>query len=676
MPNLFAKKAARGETIELYGGGTQLKSLVALGDVVRCIKFIEEDDTDADHGYQTYHVSNEAMEVREVAKLIKNIFPVTKITETSHEVPNEGYSISNAKLLATGFKFLYHIDGALNEMIENWSPQKIKTEEYSLLPNAPFEDERGIINNYELPEPINLIGYIESKKGTLRANHYHPIQEQKCLLISGQYISITKDILPGQNKKVFKIINPGEIAVIPPNIAHAMIFTEDSVLLNLVRGEREPENYGITHTIPYTLVRSIEKEDLLQNYKTKCRCCGGKKLKSVLNLGRSPLANNLLDFSVEPALEYPLELMYCTVCHNAQLSYVVPPEEMFSNYLYVSSTSPSFRKHFEDAAEKYINYFKLFSGAFIVDIGSNDGIALKPYLDRGYRNVLGVEPAENIAKIANDNRIPTLNAFFDSITADKILRKYGEADIVTASNVFAHTDRLKDFVHNAFYLLKYEGTLIIEVQYLIDTIKDLTFDNIYHEHVNYWSVTSLVHFIGRIGLAVIKVEHIPTHGGSIRAYIQRPIPGRVTDFSVPMYINNERPFLAYETFNKFGKQVQEIKINVQHNFKKLREKYKGYIIAGYGSPAKATTTLNYFGIDNTMMDYIIEDNELKVGKFVPGVNIPIVSPYIADADKVPKIIIVLAWNFFESIKQRCQNLYGNSIMVISIKDWEKENFEI
>ena len=397
--------------------------------------------------------------------------------------------------------------------------------------------------------------------------------------------------------------------------------------------------------------------------KISCRSCEGNKLKSVVSLGLSPLANNLLDSVSEQDNLYPLEMMYCYDCHNCQLSYVVPAGKMFDHYLYVSSTAKSFRDHFEQAAKNYIKEFNLTSDSFVIDIGSNDGIALKPLQDKGIK-VLGIEPAKNIAKIAISNNIPTLNDYFTKEVVNKIT---GKADLITASNVFAHADKLDDIAHAAFTALKENGTFIVEVQYLLDTIKDLTFDNIYHEHTNYWSVTSINNFFTRLGYSVYKVEHINTHGGSIRVYIQNK--GAKVDSSVFKFLQNEEEFglMNYDTYLKFAKQVELAKTNVNANIKKYKN--QGLTLVGYGSPAKATTSLNYYGIKD--IDYIIEDNTLKHNKILPGVKIPIY-PKDKIKEKQPDIIIVMAWNFINEIKKNNQDLINRGIQFISIKELQNE----
>ena len=315
-----------------------------------------------------------------------------------------------------------------------------------------FIDNRGKISNHELTEPINMIGLIESKKGTIRANHYHPQQEQKCLFTKGQIIEIFQDILNPNSPKITQVVNEGQLSVIKPNVAHTMVFSKDTTFLNLVRGEREHENYGVTHTIKHVFVDEKEKNLLLECYKFECRSCGNEKLKRVISLGYQPLANNLLKKKTENTELYPLEVNYCDNCHNCQLSVAVDPKKMFSNYLYTSSTSKVFRKHFEKAAEKYVKEFKLNKKkSYIIDIGSNDGIALKPFKSLGFKNILGIEPAKNLAKLANKNKIKTFNGFLNIKNLKKI--KKG-ADIILASNVFAHSDHLKEMAECMKKLLK------------------------------------------------------------------------------------------------------------------------------------------------------------------------------------------------------------------------------
>ena len=665
MPNLFSKMASQNQNIKLFSGGIQYKSLVNLIDVARCFKFMAESEIKN----QTFHLVNEQATVKQVAEICKKYSPKVILKETNDEVPNLGYTLSNEKLMATGFSFLYNLEDSIKEMIENWSSKDIRPElEYTVQGGKEYIDNRGKISNYELTEPVNLIGYIESKAGTVRANHYHPIQEQKCLLIKGKYVSVVKDLADPKAQIHTQLIQEGDIAVIKPNVAHTMVFLEDSIFLNLVRGEREHENYGITHTIPYILVDDKFRDEIIANYSSVDRASKDGHLRPVISLGLSPLANNLLDSQNERAEMFPLEMMYCPESHNCQLSYIVPAEKMFDHYLYVSSTAKSFRDHFAAASEKYISDFQLTENSLVVDIGSNDGIALVPFTKKGIK-VLGIEPAKNIAEIANEKGIETICTYFNTNVASEVISKYGKADLVTASNVFAHADNLEDIAKGAFNMLNENGTFIIEVQYLLDTIKDLTFDNIYHEHVNYWSVTSLNNFFTRLGMNIINVEHVNTHGGSIRVYVSKNSSN--INPIVNEFLDNERNFglTDYQTYLEFAQRVERAKENVLKNIKSLKD--QGLSIVGFGAPAKATTSLNYFGITNQDIDYIIEDNVLKHNKFVPGVNIPIYSREKLN-EKLPDVILVMAWNFFEDIKRNNQELIDRGVKFINIKDLQND----
>ena len=659
MPNLFSKIASQNGTLKLFAGGRQIKSLVPLIDVARCFKFMEEKE---EINSQIFNLTKDILTVKEVAELCKKHNPKISLKETNDEIPNLGFSLSNKKLLDTGFEFLYNLNQNIREMIQKWSKQNlIKDLEHVKDGEDLFIDKRGIISNHELTEPINLIGMIESKKGTIRANHYHPQQEQKCLFTKGQIIEIFQDIINPNSPKITQVVNAGQLSIIKPNVAHTMVFTKDTTFLNLVRGERNHENYGITHTIRHNFVDEKEKKLLLKCYKFDCRSCGNTELKRVVSLGYQPLANNLIKKKDEKCELYPLEVNYCNKCHNCQLSVAVDPKKMFSNYLYTSSTSKTFRNHFIDAAKKYSKELKLNrKKSYVIDIGSNDGVALKPFIDLGFKKVLGIEPAKNLAKLANKNKIKTYNGFLDYQNIKKIKNN---ADLILASNVFAHSDKLKEMANCMLKLLSKKGTIIIEVQYLMNTLKDLTFDNIYHEHYNYWSLTSLVYFFNQFEAKIFRSEKVDTHGGSIRIYIKKDKKVKIEQ-SVKKMLKEEEVFgiKNFKTYQKFGEKVYKIRDNVLKNIKKLKEKNK--TIIGYGAPAKATTALNFFGISKEI-EFIIEDNKLKHNKFIPGVKIPIKNK--SNVKDKKNTLLVLAWNFFNDIKKNNKDLSNN---IVNIKDLE------
>ncbi len=662
MPNLFSKIASQNGTLKLFAGGRQIKSLVPLIDVARCFKFMEEKN---ELKFDIFNLTKDTLTVKEVAEICKKYNKKISLKETNDEVPNLGLSLSNKKLLKTGFKFLYNIENSIKEMIQKWSSQKItKDLEHIRDGEDLYIDQRGQISNHELTEPINLIGLIESKKGTIRANHYHPQQEQKCLFTKGQIIEIFQDIINPNAPKITQVVNAGQLSIIKPNVAHTMVFTKDTTFLNLVRGERDHDNYGITHTIKHVFVDEKEKNLLLKYYKFDCRSCGNLNLKRVVSLGYQPLANNLLKKRDEKCQLYPLEVNYCDKCHNCQLSVSVDPKKMFSNYLYTSSTSKVFRNHFSNAAKKYIQDLKLNKKkSYIIDIGSNDGVALKPFLELGFKNILGIEPAKNLAKLSRKNKIKTFNGFLEKKNLKKIKKN---ADLILASNVFAHSDKLKEMAKCMLFLLNKKGTLIIEIQYLMNTLKDLTFDNIYHEHYNYWSLTSLTNFFNQFDGKIFRCERVDTHGGSLRVYIKKDKNVKI-ESSVKKMLKEEEKFgiKKFSTYQKFGEKVYQIRENVRNNLEKIKKNNK--TIIGYGAPAKATTALNFFGISKEI-EFIVEDNKLKHGKFVPGVKIPIKKKSIIKNKN--NTLIVLAWNFYDDIKKNNSDLSDN---FINVKELESNN---
>ena len=286
-------------------------------------------------------------------------------------------------------------------------------------------------------------------------------------------------------------------------------------------------------------------------------------------------------------------------------------------------------------------------------------------MELGFKKVLGVEPAKNLAKLANKNKIKTFNGFLEKRNLKKIKKN---ADLILASNVFAHSDKLKEMAECMINLLSSKGTIVIEVQYLMNTLKDLTFDNIYHEHYNYWSLTSLTNFFDKLGVKIFRSEKIDTHGGSIRVYIKKDKKVKI-ETSVKKMLKEEEDYgiKKFATYQKFGEKVYKIRENVITNIKKLKKQNKKII--GFGAPAKATTALNFYGIKDEI-DFIVEDNKLKHNKFVPGVRIPIKNKtQIKDKNNV---LLVLAWNFYKFIKENNLNL---SDKFINIKDLESNNLK-
>jgi nucleoside-diphosphate-sugar epimerase/SAM-dependent methyltransferase/dTDP-4-dehydrorhamnose 3,5-epimerase-like enzyme len=655
MTNLFSKITAENGVLKLFGGGEQYKSLVSVFDVARCMEYVAEKNS---INNEIFNCVSENYQVKEVAKICSEINNKVEIITTKDNIPNLGYTLSNKKITQQGFKFQFGIKDSIKEMINEWKFQPTNmSQEIIETGKDDFIDNRGLITNYYMNEPIDMIGYVESKKESVRGNHYHPVQTQKCILLSGKYISITKDLLKKDSVVETRIINSGEISTIPPNVAHTMVFLEDSTFVNLVSGNRDHKNFNQTHTLKYELVDEDFSKFLTSNYKTDCRACNSNSLEMFLSLGLSPLANNLLDSKNSKFKQYPLELVYCKNCTNIQLSTVVPPQLMFDEYLYVSSTSKNFINHFENFANKIAKELKLKNSSLVIDIGSNDGVFLKPLKNLGIQ-ILGIDPARNIVKIANSRKLKTILGYLNKNLVEKILKDYKKADLVTAFNVFAHNDNLHEMIDNIEKLLKPRGSFIFEVQYIVDNIEDELIDNIYHEHVNYWSVTALKKFFENHKLFMYKVEHIDTHGGSIRVYCSKN-SSELIHKSVASFISKEKKFGIHNI-----KKLYEFNENVNFKKKKSLQKIENFknnkeVLIGYGAPAKATTLLNFYNITSKDINFVIDDNPLKNKKFIPGTGIQILNKDSVAEKKIYKII-VLAWNFYDSIVNKNQSIYLNS----------------
>ena len=308
-------------------------------------------------------------------------------------------------------------------------------------------------------------------------------------------------------------------------------------------------------------------------------------------------------------------------------------------------------------AKKIKKDLNLSSKSTVVDIGSNDGIFLDPIQNLGIKSV-GVEPAKNVAKIANSKGLFTIPRYFDNKTVNKIKSDFGKVDVITTFNVFAHGDGLKEILEKTQDLLKKDGEFIFEIQYLLRTIKDLTFDNIYHEHVNYWCLLSILKFFEDSEMKVYKVEEVETHGGSIRVYTTKNRNKRIHK-SVNEYLKLEKKnkLDKIETYYNFAKNVEQIKLKSLLNINQILS--DGKTIIGYGAPAKATTILNYFGISDDHFQFTIDDNILKQNKFIPSTGIEIKAINDVDNNKYD-YVIVLAWNFFESIVKENKSYFKNS----------------
>lgn len=371
-----------------------------------------------------------------------------------------------------------------------------------------------------------------------------------------------------------------------------------------------------------------------------CLLCGGS-VKQVLAMGNTPLANNFTDKPTQQEL-FPLNVMQCQKCHHVQLDCSVNRKVLFSNYLYVAGTSPVNRKHYQDLAHKVIKKFLLTTGDLVCEIASNDGCLLRNFQEYGI-NVIGIDPAINIAQKANAEGIPTIANFFGTKLAMKIEREYGKSKVVICNNAFAHNKQIVDLIEGVKIILDRDGSFIFENSYLLDIVEKTLPDIFYHEHISTFSITALLPFLSRRDLDIYEVERIPNHGGSIRVYTcfrgVKPIHQSVNELLELEKGINDKLTLMAQNVNQLGEKLRAT----------LQEyKAQGKSIACYGFPAKATSLCSVLQIDMKMIDYVIEDAELKIGRFTPLGNKEIFGPEEIIKRK-PDVLVVLAWNFGPSI---------------------------
>ena len=380
-----------------------------------------------------------------------------------------------------------------------------------------------------------------------------------------------------------------------------------------------------------------------------CRLCGARDFAHVLSLTPTPPANAFVpaDRLDVPQPAFPLDLFFCRACAHVQLLDVVDPGVLFADYVYVSGTSRVFVEHFRRYAEAMIREHLPAPPALVVDVGSNDGTLLRHFAGRGY-TVVGVDPARKIAEQATASGIPTLPGFFTPDVAARLRDRHGAASLVTANNVFAHADDLDAIVEGVRGLLAPGGAFVVEVSYLVDVVSKTLFDTIYHEHLAYHTVGPLVGFFERHGLELVRVERIDTHGGSIRCVAQHAGAARSRDGSVARAVELER---------RAGLDRPETLVEFSRRVDALRREFRGLVgdltarkhaVAGFGAPAKATTLMYHFGIGPETIAFIVDDSPLKQHLFTPGLHVPVL-PVDELYRRRPDDVIVLAWNFAESI---------------------------
>lgn len=384
--------------------------------------------------------------------------------------------------------------------------------------------------------------------------------------------------------------------------------------------------------------------------RTRCRMCDSSALVRTVELTPTPPGNRLLTSEElgRPEPRYPLELYHCGDCTHVQLGHVVDPRILYQQeYLYVSGTSAAFVQHLDEYAGAMIERFGLAPASLVADIGSNDGTCLRAFMNRGMR-VLGVDPAVPIAEAAAASGVETVATFFSSAVAEELRGRVGPAAFITSHNALAHIDDLADVIRGVAHWLDVDGIFTLEVGYFVDVFEKLYFDTIYHEHLDYHTVAPFSALFDRTGMEILGVERISPQGGSLRVTAQKVGGPRRPNGTVERLVELERDLGLHrpETLVAFGNRIDSLGERLRSLLWHLRD--EGNVIAAYGAPTKAVTLLSHFGIGAELLDFVVEDNPMKHGRFLPISHVPVV-PTAELYERRPDLALILAWNFAEPI---------------------------
>lgn len=397
-----------------------------------------------------------------------------------------------------------------------------------------------------------------------------------------------------------------------------------------------------------------------------CRFCGAPLQHTFVDLGMSPLCESYVSVDRLNQMEpfYPLHVYVCDRCFLVQLEEYVSPAEIFTEYAYFSSYSDSWLQHAKRYTEQMVERFRLTAQSKIVEVASNDGYLLQYFVAQGIP-VLGIEPAANVAKAAIAKGVPTRIEFFGAASAAALAAEGSEADLLIGNNVLAQVPDLNDFAAGMKILLKPQGVITVEFPHLMRLVEGNQFDTIYHEHFSYFSFIAAEQIFAAHGLTIFDVEELPTHGGSLRIYARhqedrtKPVGERVANL-------RERERQAGVTglryYAAFGEQVRETKRKLLDFL--IRAKRAGKTIVGYGAPGKGNTLLNYCGIRTDFLDYTVDRNPYKQGKFLPGTHIPILHPDRIGETR-PDYVLILPWNFKDEIMAQLAGIraWGGQFLV-------------
>jgi hypothetical protein len=408
--------------------------------------------------------------------------------------------------------------------------------------------------------------------------------------------------------------------------------------------------------------------DLCEGHIASCQICGAKDLKFVIDLGHQAPCDTLLT-SEQLNLEektYPLRVFWCEVCCLAQIDYVVPPESLFyAEYPYRSGITPTLVKYLKGLSSVVMEKFGFRPPGLVVDIGSSDGTLLSGFKEKGFK-VLGVE-ATNVAQIANKAGIDTIQNFFNEELAHGIVKNHGNASVVTATNVFAHIASLGDMIRGVEHLISENGLFVTESHYLLDIIKTVQYDSIYHEHLKFYSLKSIIRLFEYYDFTVVDVERIENYGGSIRVFAAKGKSMPISESINSLLAEEEKSGLYdFSTFEEFSRQTLKAKHELQELSLQAFSQQKRFV--GVGCPGRSSTLLNYCNMDKQLMPYIAEQStSLKLGLHLPGKHIPIVDEAIMFQEQ-PEYAVMLSWHYWEPIVKKLRGKGLKSKIVIPLPE--------
>ena len=400
------------------------------------------------------------------------------------------------------------------------------------------------------------------------------------------------------------------------------------------------------------MVNKVMKDNKIK--KLNCRFCNSDKIKKIIDFGEVGLAGGFLlpdEFSKEKT--YPQQLYFCEDCFLLQIINKVDSKLLFKDYFYFSSAIATLRKHFREYAEEVTKEFLIPDKSIVLEIGCNDGILLKPFIELGIKTVIGVDPSSNVISTIKDPNIITINDFLTENLSESIINNYGKVDLICANNVFAHVNDMHDITKAIKNLLKPSGVFIFEVHYIGSLIDEVQYDMIYHEHIYYYSLITLQKFFSRFDLEIFNIKSIPIHGGSMRYYVRKIDKQKNEKISLKV-INLQKNELqkgynVKETFLNYAKDVETTKLNLMNLLYKLKNNKK--TIIGYGASGRANTLIQYCNIDANLLDYIIDDSPMKQSYYTPKSHLEIRSRESLK-EKMPDYILIFAWSFFNEIIEK------------------------